>query len=237
MIAVPAIDIRGGRCVQLRAGDPADERVSLADPIAVARRWWKAGFSSLHIVDLDAALGSGDNDDLIDELVSSTAADTQVGGGIRSKARVEALFSAGADRVIVGTRALEEAGWLNGVSRAYPKQVVLAADVKDGKVLRRGWQESTDLTAHELFSETRRLPLAGVLCTDVSREGRMEGIASWTVRPLIQTCPHPLWVSGGITTLQDLRTLKGWGAKGAVLGMALYTDTIDHAAVAREFGG
>jgi phosphoribosylformimino-5-aminoimidazole carboxamide ribotide isomerase len=236
MIVIPAIDLRGGRCVQLRGGKPEDEQVSLPDPVAVAARWWEAGFAHLHIVDLDAALGDGDNRELIGEITDATPAETQVGGGVRSSDTVDALLEAGADRIIVGTRAVDDPTWLSALSRAHPDRVVLAADVRDGKVLRKGWTESTELTAAELFSSTADLPLAGVLCTDVAREGRLEGIAPWTVRPLIQRSPHPIWMSGGVTTLDEIRTLQNWGAAGAILGMALYTETLDPSTVARKWG-
>jgi phosphoribosylformimino-5-aminoimidazole carboxamide ribotide isomerase len=236
MIAVPAVDLRKGRCVQLRGGDPLEEKVSLADPVAVARRWWDCGFGSLHIVDLDAALGDGDNRDLVGELLTATPADTQVGGGVRSVEHVQALLASGADRVVVGTRALEDPEWLAELSRTHPGRIVLAADTRDGVVLQRGWTESTSLSIDDLFATTASLRLGGILCTDVGREGRMNGIATETVRPLIESCPHPVWISGGITTLEELRILDRWGARGAVLGMALYTSRIDAGAVAREFG-
>jgi phosphoribosylformimino-5-aminoimidazole carboxamide ribotide isomerase len=236
MIVIPAIDLRGGRCVQLRGGRPDDEQVSLPDPIAVAERWWESGFAHLHIVDLDAALGEGDNRELITEITAATPAETQIGGGVRSNDAVDALLEAGADRIIVGTRAVDDPTWLSALSRAHPDTVVLAADVRDGKVLQKGWTEASELTADELFARTLDLPLAGVLCTDVAREGRLEGIAPWTVRPLIKRSPHPISVAGGITTLDEIRTLQNWGAAGAVLGMALYTETLDPPTVARKWG-
>lgn len=236
MIVMPAIDLRGGRCVQLRGGKPDDEQVSLPDPVAVAERWWEAGFKHLHVVDLDAALGEGDNRRLIAEITAATAAQTQVGGGVRSNDAVDALLEAGASRIVVGTRAVDDPSWLSALSRAHPDTVVLAADVRDGQVLRKGWTESSELTAAQLFAKTADLPLAGVLCTDVAREGRLEGIAPWTVRPLIKRCPHPVWMSGGVTTLDEIRTLQNWGAAGAVLGMALYTETLDPSTVARKWG-
>ena len=109
MIAAPAVDVRAGRCVQLVGGRPEAEAVSLPDPVAVAERWWRAGFGTLHLIDLDAALGSGDNLALLKELLGATKAETQVGGGIRDDERADALIDAGADRIIVGTRALDPA--------------------------------------------------------------------------------------------------------------------------------
>ena len=236
MIAVPAIDLMGGRCVQLRGGVPEDERVSLPDPIAVARRWWDAGFKRLHVIDLDAALGRGDNRALIGELLGGTFATTQVGGGVRTTDAAVALMAAGADRVIVGTRAVDDPDWLAEVSGAHPGRVVLAADVRDGKVLRRGWTEAADLELAALLASTGSLPLAGVLCTDVAKEGRLEGIAAGVARAAVEASPHPVWMSGGITSVDDIWSLARLGAAGAVLGMSLYTGAVNAEAVAREFG-
>jgi len=236
MIAVPAIDLMGGRCVQLRGGVPEDERVSLTDPLAVARRWWNVGFKSLHVVDLDAALGRGDNRALITDLLGSTFATTQVGGGIRTTEAAAALMAAGADRVIVGTRAVDDPDWLAEVSGAHPGRVVLAADIRDGKVLRRGWTEEAEVELAALLAATAALPLAGVLCTDVAKEGHLAGIAVEVARAVVEASPHPVWMSGGITSLEDLWSLARVGAAGAVLGMSLYAGAVDAELVAREFG-
>lgn len=236
MIAAPAIDLRGGRCVQLRGGVPEDERVSLPDPLAVARRWWDAGFSHLHVVDLDAALGSGENRALVTELVGATSATTQVGGGLRTTEAVRATLGSGADRAIVGTRAIEDPEWLTLLAKGFPGRILLAADVRDGRVLRRGWTEAASVSAVELVRRAGELPLAGVLCTDVAREGRLQGIDPDWAQQIIEASPHPVWISGGITTLDDLVVLHEAGAAGAVLGMSLYTGAIDAEQVAREFG-
>ncbi|MDT8341069.1 MAG: 1-(5-phosphoribosyl)-5-[(5-phosphoribosylamino)methylideneamino] imidazole-4-carboxamide isomerase [Longimicrobiales bacterium] len=237
MIAVPAVDLRGGRCVQLVGGRPEDERVSLPDPPAVARAWWERGFGALHVVDLDAALGTGHNRAVIADVASASPADTQVGGGVRDEAAVAALLALGVSRVVVGTRAVDDPAWLAETARRHPGRLTVAADVRDGVVLRKGWTEGTGLRLDDLLATLADLPLAGVLCTDVGREGQMEGIDRAAVARALAASPHPMWISGGVTTLEELEYLAGAGAAGVVLGMALYTGRLDAVAVARRWGG
>ncbi|MBW3534532.1 MAG: 1-(5-phosphoribosyl)-5-[(5-phosphoribosylamino)methylideneamino] imidazole-4-carboxamide isomerase [Gemmatimonadetes bacterium] len=236
MIALPAVDLKGGRCVQLVGGRPDEERISLPDPVEVARGWWDAGFRWLHVVDLDAALGDGDNRDAVAAVLEATPASAQVGGGVRDDEAVAALLEAGARRVVVGTRAVDDPEWLRAVARRHPGRVVVAADVRAGVVLRRGWTEASSLRVEPFLEGLADVPLAGVLCTDVAREGRMEGIDLTGVRTVLAASPHPVQVSGGITTMDDLAALATAGAAGAVLGMALYTDTLDAEAVATAYG-
>jgi phosphoribosylformimino-5-aminoimidazole carboxamide ribotide isomerase len=236
VIAYPAVDLRGGRCVQLVGGCPEDERVSLPNPLEVADRWWLTGFRSLHVIDLDAALGSGNNRELVQRLCDATDADVQVGGGLRDDEAVAEVLDAGADRVIVGTRAVDDRAWLEALASRHPGRVVVAADVRDGIVLRRGWTEAAGLPVEHFVAGLEGIPLAGVLCTDVGREGRMQGIDRSSMGTVIEACPHPVQASGGITSLGDLAALAELGAAGAVLGMALYTGTLDAGAVAREYG-
>lgn len=237
MIVAPAVDVRGGRCVQLLGGDPAAERVSLPDPVQVARCWWALGFRALHVVDLDAALGSGDNRAVVESVLCATPATTQVGGGIRDDDAADRLVAAGAHRVIAGTRAVDDPEWLARLAARYAGRVMVAADVRDGRVLRRGWVEAAELDLASFLARLDGIPLAGILCTDVAREGRMEGIDLAGAERIIAEAPAPVWIAGGIHTLDELRALRAAGAAGAVLGMALYTAALDAHAVAEEFGG
>jgi phosphoribosylformimino-5-aminoimidazole carboxamide ribotide isomerase len=237
MIAVPAVDLRGGRCVQLVGGRPDEERVSLPDPWEVAAGWRGLGFSSLHVVDLDAALGSGDNGAVVDRMVRGASVDLQVGGGIRDDARADALLARDVDRIVVGTRAVDDPAWLSALAARWPARVVVALDVRDGVILRKGWTEATGLDVETYLPTLASLPLAGILSTDVGREGRLEGIDRDGCTRVVDASPHPVCISGGITTLDELAFLEGAGAAGVVLGMALYTDTLDGREVARRWGG
>lgn len=236
MIAAPAVDLKGGRCVQLVGGRPEDERVSLPDPVGVAERWRALGFRTLHVVDLDGALDQGSNLDLVSRIASEAPGDLQVGGGIRSDVIAADLVAAGADRIIVGTRAVDDLDWLRGLADRHPGSVMVAADVRDGKVLRRGWAEASDLQIVGFLQSLADIPLAGVLCTDVGREGKVQGIDRSGVSRVLEAATHPVWVSGGVSTLDELRFLDEEGAAGAVLGMALYTGAFDAETLAREFG-
>lgn len=237
MIAAPAVDLRGGRCVQLVGGRPEDERVSLPDPIRVARNWWALGFRTLHVVDLDAALGHGDNTALVVDLIRATGAVVQVGGGLRDAETVDRVLEAGAHRAIVGTRAVDDPDWLETLTRDRPGRIVVAADIREGRVLRRGWTEASPLEVLDFVEGLAGLPLAGILCTDVAREGRVQGIDLKGAETVIRASSHPVWISGGISTRQDLDNLHRAGAAGVVLGMALYTGALDAEATAREYGG
>jgi phosphoribosylformimino-5-aminoimidazole carboxamide ribotide isomerase len=236
VIAVPAVDLREGRCVQLVGGRPDQEKVRLDNPSSVALRWWEIGFAHLHVVDLDAAMGMGNNDKLVGEVVAGTAAETQVGGGVRDDARADALFGSGARRVVVGTRAVDDPAWLAQLVERYPGKIVVAADIRDGVVLRKGWTEASKLKVQAFLKGLAGLDLAAVLCTDVDREGRMEGIDLSEMKAVIDGAPHPVMVSGGITSMADLEALADAGAYAAVLGMALYTGRIDAVAVAQTWG-
>ena len=234
--AIPAVDLRGGRCVQLVGGRPDDERVSLPDPVAVAGRWRSAGFRVLHVVDLDAALGLGDNLDIVTRIAREVPGELQVGGGVRDEDRVQALLDAGVDRVIVGTRAVDDPTWVKELADRHPGKIAVAADIRDGMVLRRGWTEASPLHVQAFLETLAPLPLAGVLCTDVGREGRLEGIDREEVTRVIEGSQHPVWISGGVTTEAELRFLAEKGAAGAVLGMALYTGALDPDRVSAAFG-
>jgi phosphoribosyl isomerase A len=235
--AIPAVDLRAGRCVQLVGGRPDHERVSLPDPVAVARRWRETGFRTLHVVDLDAALGAGDNLDLVARIAREVPGDLQVGGGVRDLERARALLDAGADRIIVGTRAVEDPAWLAELAEHHPRRIAVAADIRDGVVLRRGWTEASPLRILPFLDSLAPIPLAGILCTDVGREGRLEGIDPEGVRGVLEGSSHPVWISGGVTTPEELDFLATHGAAGAVLGMALYTGALDPERVAAAWGG
>lgn len=236
MIAWPAIDLRGGQVVQLVGGDPAQQRIRLPDPLAVARDWIDQGFRALHVVDLDAALGTGSNLPVIRALIDAVDVPVQVGGGIRDGDVIDALLRAGADRVVLGTRAVLEPDWLAGQAAAHPGRITLAADCRGEQVVVRGWTEEAGTTVDDLLDATAHLPLGAVLLTDVAREGRMEGTDTARFVRLAARSPHPLLASGGVTTTEELRVLAAGGVAGVVLGMALYTGALDGRATAREFG-
>jgi phosphoribosylformimino-5-aminoimidazole carboxamide ribotide isomerase len=137
---------------------------------------------------------------------------------------------------VVGTRALDDAAWLRALVDAYPRRVMVAIDTQDGRILRRGWTEASPLELATYLPSLASLPLAGILSTNVGREGRLQGIDREACREVIDASPHPVWASGGVTTLGELEYLDEIGAAGVVLGMALYTDTLNAADVAARWG-
>jgi phosphoribosylformimino-5-aminoimidazole carboxamide ribotide isomerase len=235
MIAIPAVDLREGACVQLVGGSYADERVRLDDPVAVAAHWVELGFATLHIVDLDAATSRGDNAALVGTILQNTAADVQVGGGIRTTEQVEKLLAAGARRVVVGTRAIEDHDWLTELSIANPGVIVLAADVRERRVVTRGWTATTARDIGSLLDEVSSLPLGGILVTAVHREGSMTGTDLPLMEEVVRASRVPVFASGGIATRRDLDDLQDVGVAAAVLGMALYTGKLDPRLIAEEY--
>jgi phosphoribosylformimino-5-aminoimidazole carboxamide ribotide isomerase len=235
MLAIPAIDIRGGACVQLVGGSFDDERVRIADPLDSLRRWVRAGFRRIHVVDLDAALGTGTNRDRIDALLASGGSNLQIGGGVRTTEIAGELLTAGATHVIVGTRALEEPTWLEALAARHPNHIVVAVDVRDRDVVTHGWARRLPLSIGHVVDRLRGLPLGGVLVTAVHVEGRLSGPDLPLVSTIVRRATVPVIASGGIATMDDLRCLAATGAAGAVIGMALYTGALDACAVAEEF--
>lgn len=235
MLAIPAIDLRDGACVQLVGGDYAKEAVRLDDPLEVARTWVAAGFARLHVVDLDAATGRGSNRDVVRDILTRAGVPTQVGGGVRKSEMVERLFDEGADRVVIGTRGVEEPDWLAVQAERAPGRIVLAADVRGRQVVTRGWAKETKREILDLIRELERLPLAGLLVTAVHLEGRMQGTDLALMADVADESPWPVIASGGVASLNDLRALEDRGVAAAVLGMALYTDALDPRVVAEEF--
>jgi phosphoribosylformimino-5-aminoimidazole carboxamide ribotide isomerase len=235
MIAIPAVDLREGACVQLVGGEYSQERIRLQDPVAVARDWTRYGFRRLHVVDLDAATGRGSNREVVAEILRDTSADAQVGGGVRRSTHVEELLSSGAAAVVVGTRAVEDLDWLASLATAWPNEIIVAADVRERRVVTQGWTRTLARDIIDLTEELNTLPLAGLLVTAVHREGRMQGADLFLVEDVVETASFPVYASGGIGSMGDLRALADRGVAAAVIGMALYTGAIDPWHAAEEF--
>lgn len=235
MIAIPAIDLREGACVQLVGGEYADERIRLPDPIGVAHEWTRYGFRRLHVVDLDAATGRGTNQRIVAELLRETVAEIQVGGGVRTSTQVEELLSSGARAVVVGTRALEDTEWLTRVACRFPNEILVAADVRDRRVVTHGWTRTLPREIIDVTEELSALPLAGLLVTAVHREGKMQGADLFLMEDVVEAASFPVYASGGVRSVADLRALADRGVAAAIIGMALYTGAVDPWQAAEEF--
>ncbi|MDC0708002.1 1-(5-phosphoribosyl)-5-[(5-phosphoribosylamino)methylideneamino] imidazole-4-carboxamide isomerase [Stigmatella sp. ncwal1] len=236
MIAIPAIDLREGACVQLVGGSYDAERVRVNEPLDALKKWRSFGFNTFHVVDLDAALGKGSNLEVIARLLSHESGLTfTVGGGVREVDKVEAVLARGASFAVVGTRAIEDTAWLADVAGRFPGRVVVAADVKGREVVTRGWTAGSARDVKDVLAALEPLPLGGLLVTAVHKEGQMGGVDLPLMQEVVRESRHRVYASGGVTTLEDLRALADAGAYGAVIGMALYTGKLDAASVAREF--
>lgn len=235
MIVIPAIDLREGACVQLVGGSYADERVRRDDPTEVAREWIQFGFRRIHLVDLDAATGRGANRALVRAVLRESDLPVQVGGGVRDLDRLEELLDDGAEWVIIGTRAIEEPEWLADVASSHPGRIIVAADVRERRVVTRGWAKTLPEHIADVVDELNVLPLAGLLVTAVHREGQLAGTDLPLMEDVAEASRFPVFASGGITTVEELRALEHRGVAGAVIGMALYTGALDPWAVAQEF--
>jgi len=224
LLVIPSIDIMGGRCVQLVGGRPETRKV-YGDPVELAIKWEAEGAKYLHIIDLDAALGRGDNLNKIVEILSSIKVGAEVGGGIRSFKKADEILRAGADRVIVGTAAVENPEMVKElVNKAGGRRVMVALDTKSGRVAIRGWQRETEITPLELGLEFEKMGVGSFLFTNVDVEGTMKGVVLECIKELARNLNVPIFASGGIGSLEDMLVLKGTGVRGVVVGMALYEE-------------
>lgn len=236
MLVMPAVDLRDGACVQLVGGDFAREAVRRPDARAAAADWVAQGFRALHLVDLDAAMGRGENRALLKSLAGTPGLrESQAGGGVRDDDAIDALLAAGVTRVITGTRAFEDPAWLAAASARHPGRIVVAADVRDGAIVTRGWQAQLARSLADALAQLDPLPLAGVLVTAVHREGQLQGPDLPLYEQVLRHTRHAVQASGGITTLADLRALQQLGIAAAVLGMSLYTGALSARTLLEEF--
>lgn len=222
----PAIDLRHGNVVQLVGGDPDKVAVeSERTPLEQAQHWRQQGARRLHVVDLDAALGDGNQWMDLGRIIGD-GLPVQFGGGIRSMLDVQKLLDLGVQRIIVGTQGVENPEWLRELAGLWPQRIVLAVDAHGRDVVVKGWTEKTGKDVIELVQELADAPLAGFLYTNVAKEGRLEGIDVDIVKDLRNATKAELIISGGVTTVQDLGIIDGLGIDGVVLGMSIYTDAI-----------
>ncbi len=228
MNILPAIDLRGGRCVRLRQGRYDDETVFDEDPAAVARRFREAGAQWLHVVDLDGAReGRPVHRDVVRRIMEAAPGmDVEVGGGLRETEAVGEVLGLGVRRVVVGTRAIREPAWLRQVAKAWPGRVALGLDARGGRPAVEGWQQEAEGTVLEWVEGLGDLPLAAIIYTDILRDGMMSGPNFEATAALAAATRFPVIASGGVTTVEDVVRLRGAGVAGAIIGRALYEGTI-----------
>jgi phosphoribosylformimino-5-aminoimidazole carboxamide ribotide isomerase len=226
MIVIPAVDVLDHKVVQLVGGMPGSQQVVLEDPFEVAMDWVAKGAPYLHLVDLDAAFGKEDNSDVFCRIIREAGVPVEVGGGIRTEEQIAKYVKAGAERIVVGTKAVTDTEWLKEMANKFPDKIVVGMDMKDGKVVIKGWQEPCPYSLKYLFDVIGSLPVAGVLFTHVDVEGKKGGVDENATRQFVTDCPVMVIASGGLTTYKDAETLSRSGAIAAVVGMALYDGVI-----------
>ncbi len=225
MHVYPAIDLRGGRVVRLRQGDYAQEKSYADDPVAQAKAFADAGATWLHMVDLDGARsGRMSHLDVIRRVCEQTGLKVQVGGGIREEAVIRQLFDCGVARAILGTAALANWLWFEGLMRdpTYHGRVVLGLDARGGKLAVQGWERSLEATALEVAGKVSDWPLAAIVYTDISTDGTMQGPNLEATRRITEVTRVPVIASGGVGTTEHLRALRGLAVAGVIVGRALY---------------
>jgi phosphoribosylformimino-5-aminoimidazole carboxamide ribotide isomerase len=234
VIAIPALDLRDGACVQLAAGSYDHEVIRIPDVIGVELAWRQYGFRHLHIIDLDAMTGRGSNTELIQTILSRTEAETQVGGGVKTREAIQQLLSDGAERVVIGRRGLEDPDWLAEMSELFPGSVIVAADVRNRMVLAQGWARIRPMLVLDLVDELNHLPLAGLIVT-VSQYEDSTGSHLALMEDVADAAEFPVLAAGPFASINDLRAISDRGVAAAIIGMALYTGAMDPRIVAEEF--
>ena len=227
MLIIPAIDILDGRVVRLTRGRREAVKVYSEDPVAVALRWQEEGARRLHLVDLGGAFSGRPNLDILKAIAEAVSIPIQFGGGLRSLKAIEECLSSGAVFAITGTIALKDESLLEEACRLYPGRVIASIDAYRGRVAVKGWQEVSGASAIALAGGLERLPLAGIIYTDVARDGSLRGPNLRAIGEMARAAKHPLIAAGGIASLRDvLRLREIQGLYGIILGKALYEGTI-----------
>lgn len=223
MKVIPAIDLLGGKAVRLHKGRRDEVTVFHDRPWELVAEFADHGAERIHVVDLDGAFaGARAHADIVSRIVEASPVPIEVGGGIRDRANLEAVFAAGAGLAVLGTAAVKSPAFAETACRDFPDRIVVAVDARDGMVAVEGWVEASELTAVELGQRASRWGAAALLYTDVSRDGAHTGPNIEATRALAEVCNAPVIASGGVSSLDDLRALAAAGIEYVVIGRALY---------------
>jgi len=232
---IPAVDLKDGKCVQLQQGKASSVIVSIDNPVYVAENWVKKGAEILHVIDLNGAFeGRLYHEDLILKMRETIDVKMQVGGGIRSTEIAEKLLEKGIDRVIIGTLAYEKPRDVISLAKKYPERIMVAIDSRKNRVVVKGWKESTELSPVQFARLYEGYELS-FLYTNVDVEGLMKGIDVSSVKEVVENIDLPVYVAGGISSVDDVRAVKSVGAKGVVIGSAIYTGKLDFEELLKMF--
>ena len=228
MLIYPAIDLYGGKAVRLYKGDYAQMTVYNDDPVAVAKDFAAQGAVCIHLVDLEGAKsGTTPNFDTVVAIKAETGLLCEIGGGIRSMETIDKYLSAGIDRVILGTAAVTEPGFVEAAVAKYGDQIAVGIDIKDGYVAIKGWTEKSEEKAMAFTAKMENLGVKTMICTDISRDGAMQGTNHALYRELSEQFGMNIIASGGVSSLEDVERLAKLNIHGAIVGKAYYTGAID----------
>jgi phosphoribosylformimino-5-aminoimidazole carboxamide ribotide isomerase len=227
MYIIPAIDLRDGKCVRLIQGQ-YDRQINYRDnPVEQAREFSSDGAKWLHIVDLDGAkLGKPVNTDTISAIASLGILNIEVGGGLRDEASIKQLLDIGVNRVIIGTKAVQDFDWFSEMAKKFSGKIVLGLDAKGSKVSTHGWTQDSSLTILEFAAEAAKLPLAAIIYTDIAKDGMMSGPNFERTKALVKAVDVPVVASGGVNTVEDIRKLTQFSPEAAIIGRSLYEGTL-----------
>jgi phosphoribosylformimino-5-aminoimidazole carboxamide ribotide isomerase len=225
---VPAVDIKDGRCVRLRQGRAEDETVFGDDPVEMARRWQGLGAGRLHVVDLDGAFGRTRQTAALRAILDAVSIPVEVGGGLRTVGDVDLVLRAGARWAIVGTRAALDPAFLGDVCSRFDDRIIVGIDASDGRVAVDGWKRVLDLDALALARDAAAAGAAAIIYTDIARDGMETGPNLWSTEAVARAAGIPVFASGGVSSLDDIRQLSAIpGVSGVIVGRALYTGAVD----------
>lgn len=230
MEVIPAIDLLDGKCVRLYQGDYARSEIFNENPPEVAKNWLEQGATRLHVVDLDGAKqGKTSNLAAIEAIVKAVSIPIQVGGGLRDRTAVRELLNIGVQRAILGTVAVEQPDLVSELADAFPEQIVVGIDARNGKVATRGWLETSEIAATDLAQDMEKRGAAAIIYTDIHRDGTLSGPNMEALRELASTISIPIIASGGVSSLTDLLSLSALeplGVTSAIVGRAIYTGDV-----------
>ena len=228
MLIYPAIDLYGGKAVRLYKGDYAQMTVYNDNPVAVARDFAASGATHIHLVDLEGAkAGTTPNFNTVAAIKSETGLFCEIGGGIRSMETIDRYLSAGIDRVILGTAAVTEPGFVEKAVSAYGDKIAVGIDIKDGYVAIKGWTEKSEETAFDFTEKMQKIGVKTMICTDISKDGAMQGANHDLYRQLSERFDMDIIASGGVSSMVDVEKLSALNIHGAIVGKAYYTGAID----------
>jgi len=231
MIIIPAVDIKGGRCVRLREGRADEETVFSEYPQEMAQKWVDQGAERLHIIDLDGAFEKGPrNRSIIQEMVKAVRVPIQLGGGIRDLQTVESYLSLGLAQVILGTMALKEPALIKEACRRFPDQIIVSLDARDNRIAVEGWTEISEVDPVDMAEHYEDWGVKAIIFTDISRDGTQQGPSLSSTRRLAQATRLPVIAAGGIATLNDVRSLAPLekdGLIGMITGRAIYSGSLE----------